>query len=482
MCVVLEIEIGQRGNLHGQITTEISRLISTGAISTGYALPSTRLLSEHLQVSRNTVIRAYENLSAEGLIEMRPPLGTFVSERLPIGVMSVPTLALPSAKALQRKLSGALGRSPRPTQPTIKYDFQYERPNKDAIPISAWRRIACDRLRAIPRGLINTEHPAGSMELRRAIAEYLGPSRSIRVTPDQIIVTGGLQHSLALAVSTLAKRGGVALVERSRPAQLDKLLEQAGFDIRAGKTDANGLTMEDLAEHPAELICVTAARQFPYGGTMPPERRQLLIRHAQQSNANIIEFEVQNDFRYDGLLPAALARDDLHDRTLLAGGFETSIGPGVRLGYLVVPARLVDDATNTSAMLGSAAGWLEQSVMATFIKSEGYKHHLLRLRKLMMARKEIVLSALRETFASVGITGDNSGNYVLWRLPDELGSCRDVETALRPVGIAIYGLHNGTLRTTPSADDERYVMLGYAGLTSDDLRNGMALLCKTLKC
>jgi GntR family transcriptional regulator/MocR family aminotransferase len=482
MCFVLEMRIGKGSrNLHSQIASEITRLIGEGLIGVGYALPSTRLLSEHLGLSRNTVLRAYENLAAEGLVEMRPPHGTFVSDQLPADIS-----AIEFPKTVKPLPSSDAGREgdmvPASAHSSARYDFQYDRIGKDLAPVTAWRRIAFERMRALPHEMTKADHPAGAWELRNTIAEYLAPSRSIKIAPSQVIVTGGLQQSIALAGAMFARRGNRAVVEQPRYGGFDSALASYGYEIFPVEADRYGLRTSLLPEAGAALVCVTAGRQFPFGDTMPQDRREELCMWAHRNGAYILDTEIQNDYRYDGLLPPALMRDDRYRRTLLAGSFTTSMGGGVRLGYLVVPMDLAGAAVEASAARGNACSWLDQSILATFIKTGGYKHHLLRLRKAMMLRKDTVLDEIQRRFGPVSVLGENGGLFFTWRLPSWLPSSDDIVEALASVGISVNSFNSGFVSVEGSiVPDQRHLILGYGGMPLEELRAGSALLADTLE-
>jgi GntR family transcriptional regulator/MocR family aminotransferase len=483
MCFVLEMRIGNRSrNLHSQIASEITRLIAEGLIGVGYALPSTRLLSEHLKVSRNTVLRAYENLAAEGLVEMRPPHGTFVSDRLPADIPAGYRQKI-TKPAVKTSAPGRDSDASTPSTPGLfRYDFQYDFIGRELVPVTAWRRIAFERMRALPHEMAKADHPAGAWELREAIAEYLAPSRSIKIAPAQVIVTGGLQQSIALAASMFSGRGNRAVVEQPRYSGFDSALASYGYDIFPVEADEQGLRTELLPEARAAVVCVTAGRQFPFGGTLRPERREELFLWARRNGAYILDTEIQNDYRYDGLLPPALMRDDRFRRTLLAGSFSTSMGGGVRLGYLVVPMDLAGTAVEASAARGNACGWLDQAILATFIKTGGYKHHLLRLRKAMMLRKETVIGEMKRRFGTVRLLGDNGGLFLTWHLPSWLPGSDEIVRTLRSAGISVRGFNGGFVSADGSiVPDQRHLMLGYGGMTLEDLHTGSALMVDTLE-
>jgi len=483
MCFVLEMALrGGSEKLHSQIASEITRLIAEGLIGCGYPLPSTRLLSEHLGVSRNTVLRAYENLAAEGIVEMRPPRGTFVSEKLPADIPAAPFAKLfkQTPKNLEGRPSGKL-EFPAGAKET-KYDFQYERISKDVVPSAMWRRITFEKMRALPNEMAKADHPAGSWDLRCAIAEYLGPSRSIKIAPEQVIVTAGLQQSISVAVSMFSGPRHRAVVEQPRYSGFDAILDNFGYETFPVEADRYGLRTDLLPEVSSSLVCVTAGRQFPFGGTLPHDRREELYLWAKRSGAHILDAEIQNDYRYDGLLPAALMRDDQYGRTMMAGSFTSSLGSGVRLGYLVVPMDAIGRAVHAAATLGNTCGWLDQAVLANFIKTGGYKHHLLRLRKTMMARKDAAISEISERFGDIDIVGANGGSFFIWRLPPGFPGSDEVVRILKAAGLVVSSFNSGLVSCEGSIlSDQRHLMVGYGGMAVDELRRAAAQMADVLE-
>lgn len=395
MCISLKINFDSKKNLHLQITSELLRLISEGLIPSGYALPSTRLLSEHLNVSRNTVIRAYENLADIGVIEARPPYGSFVSDTLPkelvsshmfhsINVNKKRYIQINRDKTSKTKPSG----KPLPSDSSPAFDFQYSEIHKDLTPWSSWRKISTNILRTIRNEMSQFDPPGGCWKLRKAIANYLGPSRNIAAKPEQIIITSSLQQSFSVIAQVLTRPNSRVVLESPGHLAWESLLKAYKARSCYVHVDSEGMRVDKLPFGETAFAVVTTGRQFPLGGELPKDRKQRLLEWALESDAFIVEANIFNDYHFSNLLPTSLAGEDPNNRTFYISSFSPTLGGGVRIGYIVAPLEMVEEVEKANAFFGNTASWLDQNVLATFLQTGLYKTHLLKLRKEMMERKK----------------------------------------------------------------------------------------------
>ena len=193
--------------------TELRAAILEGRLKRGTRLPSTRGLAQQYGLSRGTVTTAFDQLQAEGYTRTQVGSGTYVASGLPDQAMSArvtgPAPNLPPSKATLSKRARETLQDIKviPASHSVGKAFRSYEPAIDLFPVDLWSRIAARVLRRAPRSLYGQGQAAGYQPLRRAIAEYVGASRGVRCSPDQIIVTSGAQHALDLIARLLLDPG-----------------------------------------------------------------------------------------------------------------------------------------------------------------------------------------------------------------------------------------------------------------------------------
>lgn len=490
MQIPVELDRSLSQPLATQLADQLRRAIRQGRIPPGARLPSSRKLAEQLNLGRNTVVRVYETLTIEGLAESRAASGFFVTPeqvrewQSPSSERALPsvTVAMPIPKAprvphrLETRAS-SLGRS---------YDFVPGRPDPELFPVKMWRRLLqkCLAYRGAS-GFSERGATAGLYELRSAIATHVSMSRGVVADPAQILIVSGIGEGLSLVARMLLGPSTSAVVEDPcYEAALCKF-EATGATILGVPVDEDGLVTARLPEQSAALLYVTPAHQYPTGRTLAPSRRRELIAWARQSGCYLVEDDYDGDFQFDGSPELALA-GMAPDCTIHLGTFSTTLGPGLRLGYVVVPPNLVDPMRATKLVLGGESPWLEQAALAEFLQNGSYSLHVTRCRAQYKESRDALLGALARHFGSVDVSGEGSGLHLFWQLPAGVPEASTLEALGRQFGVGVYSLAAAGVRTlaTPSESGaalpshlaRRSLVLGYAGMPPEQIEQGIALL------
>ena len=177
--------------------------------------------------------------------------------------------------------------------------------------------------------------------------------------------------------------------------------------------DEHGLDVAQLERFSGSLVYVTPSHQFPTGYTMALERRLRLLDWAYRTGSYVIEDDYDSDFRYDGPPLTALAGLDRRERVLYVGTFSKSIGAGMRLGYIVLPEHLIEQARIVKSLLDNGNPWLEQAVLAEFLHGGEFLRHLRRIRSFYLSARDALLESLREHFGETKISGAEGGMHVM---------------------------------------------------------------------
>jgi GntR family transcriptional regulator/MocR family aminotransferase len=487
----LLLDLDGRGDtpLQQQIFEQLRAAILNGRLNPGQRIPSSRDLCAQIDVSRNTVALAYERLLAEGYIETRHGVGTFVNLQLPEAALRSRRHAVQLSEAPETPPPRYTGpfRGQRPTlfvpgtQPLI-CDFRIGRPDPDSFPVKAWRRMAARFLSRRSPLLTQYGDPAGVPTLRAAIARHVAAARGIVVQPEQVLITAGVQEALTLVSRMFLGPEAQVVVEQPTYQGAAYCFQSFGAALRPVRTDQSGLLVEEIRDPPPQLAYVTPSHQFPLGHTLSLERRLQLLDLAAKKDFYIIEDDYDGDFRFQGSPLTALQGLDIHERVLYTTTVSKSIGAGLRLGYLIVPPHLVEPFTTAKALLNSGHPLLDQMIVAEFIDSGQFDNHLRRIRVVYMARRDCLMDALERHFGRCRITGHEGGMHLVWHLPDTLPPAPRLQEIAARVGVGIYSLTAGHAYTfNDRKAQERMIMLGYPSVPEARIRRGIRDLAAALE-
>ncbi|WP_426789329.1 PLP-dependent aminotransferase family protein [Achromobacter xylosoxidans] len=467
-----------------QLIQRLKQAILAGQLPAGGKLPASRVLADELRISRNTVLIAYEQLTAEGYV---------IADRQGTRVAPLSAAAASAAKQATRRaaeqaarpaLGPAAGQAPRPEAPVFRTAARLSRiiatraPNDGSLPltpgtpaltqfpISAWRRAQDRALQAAPAATLGYGPPVGEPALREAIAQYLRVSRGVNCDASRIVITEGAQGALALCVQLLTNPGDTAWLEEPGYRGAKSAFHAGDLNVVAMRVDADGLAIseDDWRTRPPRLIQATPTHQHPTGAVLSLARRLDLLERARRAGAWIIEDDYDSEFRHQGE-PIAAMQGLLPDAPVLyVGTFSKTMFPALRLGFLVLPQAIAGPAMPSIVEMLRGGHRLEQLTMAAFIENGQFSRHLGRMRRLYRERQ----AALREALAQhLGIDhevlGGHSGLHLTVRLPPDVPDRAVVEQARR------LGMNPNALSTfaiTPQPQDNGLV-IGYGNTSAD---------------
>jgi GntR family transcriptional regulator / MocR family aminotransferase len=469
-------------SLTTQMVDQIREAIRCARIGPGARLPSSRRLSEQLAISRNTVVRAYDLLLMEGIVESRPASGIYVAEQLPGQPAPMHAVSDPCEKFMQARMPMPLRQARAQSLPhapgnRLLYDFFPGRPSAELFPLKTWRRLLQSNLsHGGGSGLTQYGDPSGFPALRTAIASHLAVARGIVADPSRVVIVSGIQEGLALAARLYLARGALSVIEEPCYQGAALVFEAAGAEVASVAVDEDGLIPDYLPQRTASLLYTTPSHQYPTGATLSAERRTAVIGWARRYGCYVIEDDYDCDIRYQGShLPplAALAPDC----TIYIGTFSKSLGAGLRLGYMVVPEHIAEAVCNEKRLLNGGNPWLEQATLADFMHSGSYATHLLRVRSHYKDNRDCLVAALRRNFGDVLVDGDIGGLHVLWHLPPGVPDAVTVEALALRARVGVYSLSSARVHLRrQNALTSRAIILGYAALSLKQIEKGIARL------
>ena len=423
--------------------------IRAGRLRPGTRLPSSRALAADLGIARNTVAEVYSQLVAEGWLTARTGSGTSVA----------PHRAPASGAAV----------AVRPDEAVPRYDLRAGVPDLSAFPRRAWLATARKVLAAAPDHLLGYPDPRGLPPLRAALADYLARARGVTADPAHIVICAGFAHGLAAISRALRAAGAVTLAVEAYGHHAHRAIA-AGQGLRLRPLPVDGMGAVIGRAGGADAMLLTPAHQFPLGVTLHPRRR----REAADWGGVVIEDDYDGEFRYDRQ-PVGALQTLAPDHVICAGTASKSLVPSLRLGWLVVPPRLLDAV---AAELAAGPSALDQLTLAEFITSGGYDRQIRRARLAYRRRRDRLAAALRRQ--DLRVTGIAAGMHAVLEL-SRTGLEYAALSGASEHGLAIDGLGHYRAGGAGSDDDGRAgLVIGYGRPPEHAYTTTLARLCAVL--
>jgi GntR family transcriptional regulator / MocR family aminotransferase len=506
--LLLSLDPARAEPLNQQLYHRLRSMIQEQRLRPGTRLPSTRTLARDLGLSRNTVVHAFERLTAEGYLEGNTGGGTRVAQTLPESLLP----AQPSSQSFAQ--SPAQSSTQSPTQsPTPSQSLAREREHAPVsqraqstaacpvplrtsrttpgtrafrlgasaiadFPIDVWGRLSQRRWRRIDTGAMDYGLVAGYKPLREAIAAYLRTTRGVICEADQVLIVNGSQQALDLATRVLLDPGDAAWMEDPGYDGARGALVAGGARVIPVPIDDEGLCVSSgVRQSPrARLAYVTPSHQFPLTSTMSLRRRRELLRWARTRRAWILEDDYDSEFRYSRQALTSLQGLDGGTTVIYAGTFSKVLFPALRIGYLVVPPALVGTFVKVRFFLDVHCSTFVQSVLADFITDGHFERHIRRMRRLYRERQDALATALRrQLHGLLDVQPSDGGMHLVAWLPPGVDD-REASQRAAAEGVEAVPLSSFMI----GSPSRGALLLGYARTTTDDIVDGCARLARAL--
>ena len=452
--LLVPLDRGTPEPLHRQLERELRDAVRSGRLANGAAMPSTRALGRELGLSRGVVVEAYDQLIAEGYLVARPGGATRVA---------------PSA-------GPAPSRAPAAVTPAPDIAFRYGRPDVSEFPRGAWLRSLRHVLTTAPADRLSYVDRRGVPELREALAAYLNRVRGTCADPEQIVIVGGFAQALSLICQQL-RHGPTPRIALEDPSDDTPRAIAAVNDVAvdAMPVDEAGIVTDALATTEAATVVVTAAHQFPLGGVLPPERRGDLVAWAgERPDRLVVEDDYDAEFRYDRV-PIGAIQGLAPERVAYVGSASKTLAPGLRLGWMLLPPRLVEPMSAAKETADRGSPTLEQLAFAEFLDRGELDRHLRRMRPIYRRRRDRLLDRLAAWLPELRPVGASAGLHVLAWLPAGVDEAAVVAEGLR-LGVEVDGLAKYRIRPGPAG-----LIFGYANVGDSVIDEGIRRLARAIE-
>ncbi|WP_167141888.1 PLP-dependent aminotransferase family protein [Canibacter zhoujuaniae] len=351
-----------------QIAEGIRSLLQTGALTPGDNLPSTRTLAGQLGVSRGSMIAAFEELAAEGILLPLRGSGTRVNPALAFSEYSAATALKNQYAAPSEAYDSA---------PDL-IDLKPGAPDVTLLNTPAWRAVWRDALKHTQADPLTN--------LRIQITDHLRHSRGMLVDPKDVILTAGARSGLQLLSTTLGAAISTVGVEQPGYPGLRLALSALGKHMTTISPKLSAVSAPDAA-------LVTPNHQYPSGDPLAGEQRVALATWAAQTNTLLIEDDFNSELRYNGsALPTLASLAPQH--TILLGSFSALLDPALNVGYLIAPPAMRPLLQRTQQDLGSPVNTVTAAALSEFLARGHLKRHTQRAKRVYQRRRNLVQELL----------------------------------------------------------------------------------------
>ena len=480
--VLFHLDANSKHSLQKQIIEQITRAIINRNLPTDVPPPSSRNLSSQLKVGRNTVILAYERLVSDGYLISRERSGYFVNPDILNGYA-------------QSELTNEIGQQqpdwsqrlaltpshfaniekPRDWQ-RYQYPFIYGQIGSDLFPLNNWRECCRD---AVSVQAIN-EWSVDQLDhddplLIEQIQKRLLPRRGVWANEDEILITVGAQHALYLVAQLLFKQDTSVGLEDPGYVDVRNIVSMSGGTIQPLPVDTKGLVI-DASIDSCDYIYVTPSHQSPTTVTMPLENRRALLKRAADSDIILIEDDYESESNYHSDPLPALKSLDKNNRVLYIGSLSKTISAGLRMGYMVGPAKLIAELRCLRRLMLRHPAANNQHSMALFL-SRGYHESLVKnLHQTYKERFEIMAEEL-DKMAPVSVATTAFGGSSFWIEGPKTLNARALAEEARKQSMII---EPGDLHFYSESPPQHYFRLGFSAIPTDRIRPGLKKLAELI--
>ena len=449
--LLVELDRAAPEPLHRQLANGLREAIRSGRLAPATRLPSTRVLAADLGVSRRLVVDAYSQLTAEGFLLSRHGSGTRVA--------TVDTASPPERGA---------GEAMR----HFDIDFAPGSPDLGSFPRHAWLRALRQGLAEIESHAFGYVAPQGLITARVAVADYLRRTRGVLADPQHIVLCSGATQAIALLASMLPTR--TVAMEDPGFWLHRMVLQHNGIEPIPVPVDDDGLDVAALADSGATTVLATPAHQSPTGVVLTATRRTALVQWARAGHV-VIEDDYDAEYRYDRA-PVGALQGIAPDRVVYVGSTSKTLAPGLRIGWMVLPANLVGPVALSKGLADNGSSVMDQIAFAKLLTTGGYDRHLRQMRRHYLLRRNALLRALARYMPEATALGTAAGVHLTVQLPD---GCPVADLVRRAAEMRVRVEPLAPCYAAPDTAPPG-LMLGYANLSESQIVTGVQTLARAM--
>lgn len=461
---IINIDSKLKRPIYLQIADSLTNEIVNGRIKQGLKLPGSRAFAEELKINRKTVLQAFDELIAQGWIEILPAKGTFVKKTLPII----------KAKSLKKTTND--------TNTKQRINEHFEHVITDGIP--DYRLAPIDLLlktaRSLSKGIIGKNlltgnHLYGEETLRSTLVDYLSSSRAIHGSEDNILITRGSQMGIWLTFSHLISPGDRVIVGEFNYSAANSTILAVGGLLTKVKVNKHGLDLDEVESivknQSIKAIYISPHHHYPTTVTMPAANRLRLMELAEAYDFFIVEDDYDYDYHYSGSPILPLASIDVHSRVVYLGSFSKVLAPSIRIGYIQAAEGFIEACANIRRQIDRRGDPVIERALAEMIKDNEIQRSLKKAVRQYKIRRDLFCKILKERFADLLDFDTPEGGMAVWvrfkhiRIIEVIDRCNT----------------HGLLLDVDHYEDSNCCRLGFASLNEKEIVTTLSILEKSAR-
>jgi GntR family transcriptional regulator/MocR family aminotransferase len=491
--VGLSIDKSSEEAVYSQISRYIIDLLRNGRLQAAEQLPSTRQLAESLAVHRKTVIRAYDELTAQGWLESITGSGTFAARHLP------------ELKPQQLHKGGSEGNDPAKhagfrldsfphldaefTEPTAKYHLDDGFPDVRLAPLADLSRAYRSQLLTGDRYTrLGYTDPKGSLWLREELAAYLKETRGLHIGTDNILITRGTVMGMHLTCAGILKKDDLVVTGESGWSNAEANMLQAGAGIVRIPVDLYGLQVDELEKlcqkKSVRMVYITSHHHYPTTVALRADRRIMLLRLAEKYGFIIFEDDYDYDFHYQNKPLMPLASADQHGMVIYCGSFTKTISPAFRVGYLVAPANVITHLSKLRRIIDRQGDHMLENAVAELLQGGIIQRHLRKSLRVYRQRRDLFCKLLQTELPDRLSFEIPDGGMAVWTVFDKRINLADLSSKAFKHDLYFSNGMSHHRNYTNGMDQklrEQGTRLGFASSTEAELWRCIEIMVKLIK-
>ncbi len=454
--------------LYRQIYERLREGILAGTLPESSRLPPERTLATQLRVNRSTVVHAYRDLVADGLIEQRVGSGSRVAARPRDGrrdTAGVPWwITLPPWRV--GEFPAVLGELAAATHGE-RIAFVQGVPPVEPSPLEelaqSFARVGGDESFVLSYG-----DSEGYRPLRDAIAERMR-ARGCTVDGRDVLMLTGSTQGITLVAQSLAEPGDEIVVEAPTYPGALQIFQIAGLRAIPVPVDEDGLRVDHveaiLRTRKPRFIYTMPSLHNPTGATMSAERRERLTRIIRRSGVPLVEDDPYGELAHSELSPLVAYDAEF---TIYLSSFSKTIAPSLRLGWLVAPRTIYERLLLRKQSIDMASSLYVQAGVCDYL-GRGYDAHLGALRSELDRRRSIAFAAIDAHWPAAMRVDRSGGGYYLWATaPREMRARALLDAAERRGASFLFGD-----AFYPSSGGDHHLRLALTPVRRDEITEGI---------
>jgi GntR family transcriptional regulator/MocR family aminotransferase len=468
-----------------QLADAVITEIKHGILKPGTKMPGTRILASELNLNRQTVVKAYDELYSQGWFELVKSKGTFVSEQLPevkprkfITEKSEPVLSAKTGYSF--KINSAIH---SPAKPNRNIPGFHDGPDVRLVPSELLGRGYKSILsRKSGRLLLSYIDPAGTPYVRNAISEYLNSSRGLQTDEGNIMITRGTQMAMFLLTHVLFTKDDLIITADIGYRYGDLTFMQAGVKFVRVPVDDDGIDVDAVEQvcrkKKIRALYVTSHHHYPTTVTLSAARRMKLLQLAEQYKFIILEDDYDYEFHYESSPILPLASADRNGMVVYIGSFSKTISPGIRMGYIAAPPNLILELTKLRMLVDTQGEAVMEQVIAELLNEGEIRRHMKKALKEYRTRRDFMCSMLKEKVGNEIEFKVPQGGLSIWAKYDKRISVPELSQRLFKKGII---LSPGLLHDISAGRKLNSTRMGFGWMNIREAEKAISVLHNTIK-